>query len=188
MVPAAWACPGGPGGIHLLPPRAQEELKLTEEQKKQLIALEAETKAKLENILTPEQLEQMKHMRPQRGGGQGRPAGGTGQSGDSHQRPEGQRPPGHESGPGGMGNARGGPSGGIHLLPPRAQEELKLTEEQKKKLTSLEAETKAKLEKILTPEQLEQMKNMRPPGGQGGPGGGPGNPGAGNRPARPAGE
>ena len=50
---------------------------------------------------------------------------------DNNQRPEGQRPPGREGGPGGVGNARGGP-GGIHLLPPRAQEELKLTEEQKK--------------------------------------------------------
>jgi len=119
---------------------------------------------------------------------------------DNNQRPEGQRPPGREGGPGGVGNPRGGP-GGIHLLPPRAQEELKLTEEQKRQIAVLEAETKAKLEKILTPEQLEQLKQMRPPRGQGGPGGGgaggagqgrpaggPGNSGADNRPARPSGE
>ena len=86
-----------------------------------------------------------------------------------------------------MGDIRGVP-GGIHLLPPRAQEELKLSEEQKKQIAALEAETKAKLEKILTPEQLEQMKQMRPPGGPGGPGGEPGNSAAGKRPARPTGE
>jgi Spy/CpxP family protein refolding chaperone len=114
---------------------------------------------------------------------------------DNNQLPAGQRPPGREGGPGGVGNARGGP-GGIRLLPPRAQEELNLTDEQKKQIAALEAETKAKLEKILTPEQLEQLKNMRPPmrpGGQGGPGG-PGGPGgqrgpAGEgRPQRPPGE
>ena len=101
---------------------------------------------------------------------------------DNNQRPEGQRPPG----PGGVGNARGGP-GGIHLLPPRAQEELKLTEEQKKQIAALEAETKAKLEKILTPEQLEQLKNMRPPMRPGGQGGQGGPAGEGHRP-RPPGE
>lgn len=109
---------------------------------------------------------------------------------DSNQHPEGQRPPGREGDPGGVGNPRGGPGGGIHLLPPRVQEELKLTEAQKKQLAALEAETKAKLEKILTPEQLKQLKNTRPPGGdgQGRPAGGPGNSGAGNRPARPSAE
>lgn len=100
---------------------------------------------------------------------------------DNNQRPEGQRPSG------GVGNGRG--PGGIHLLPPRAQEELKLTEEQKKQIAVLEAETKAKLEKILTPEQLEQLKNMRPPMRPGGPGGS-GGPGGGdsNRPQRPKSE
>ena len=50
--------PGGRGGFHLLPPRAAEILKLTDDQKTQLAALEAETKAKLEKILTPEQMTQ----------------------------------------------------------------------------------------------------------------------------------
>ncbi len=102
---------------------------------------------------------------------------------DNNQRPEGQRPPGHEGGPGGPGGGpggeRGGPGGpggqgGFHLLPPRAMEQLNLTADQLKQVAALEAETKAKLEKILTPEQLKQLQQMRPPqrmGGPGGPGG-----------------
>src|ERR1035438_5928593 len=90
---------------------------------------------------------------------------------DSNQPPDGQRPPGREGGPGGPGG-----QGGFHLLPPRAQEHLNLTDDQKKQVAALEAEVKAKLEKILTPEQLDQLKQMRPPGRPGGPGGqgGPG--------------
>ena len=56
--------PGGQGGLHLLPPRAQEHLSLTAEQQKQVEALEAEVKTKIEKILTPEQLKQLKQMRP----------------------------------------------------------------------------------------------------------------------------
>ena len=92
---------GGPGGLHLLPPRAQEQLNLTDEQKTQIAALEAETKAKVEKILTPEQLQQLKQMRPpQRQGqgqgqgvqpGQGSPEGLGGQGGQD--RPP-QTPPG----------------------------------------------------------------------------------------------
>ncbi len=75
----------------------------------------------------------------------------------------------------------GGPVGprGFHLLPPRAEQRLNLTDDQKKQIAALEAETKAKLEKILTPDQMEKLKNMRPPMmGRGGPGmrGGPGGP------------
>src|ERR1022692_4124543 len=110
---------------------------------------------------------------------------------DSNQAPDGQRPTGREGGPGGPGG-RGGP-GGFHLLPPRAQEQLNLTDDQKKQVAALEAETKAKLEKILTPDQMQQLKNMRPPMRQGGPGGpqirggpggqgGPGGPDAGGPP------
>ncbi len=86
--------------------------------------------------------------------------------------PAGERPPGQQAGRGGAARDS------FHLLPPRALEQLKLTAEQQKQITALEAETKAKLEKILTPEQLQQMKQMRPPQGQGGMGragqGGPG--------------
>ena len=77
------------------------------------------------------------------------------------QDPAGQPPP-----PGGGP----GPGHGVHVLPPRAMEQLKLTADQQKQLADLEAEVKAKLEKILTPEQLEQLKQMKPPQHHGGPG------------------
>jgi len=102
------------------------------------------------------------------------------------QPPSGERPPGREGGPGGPGGR-----GGFHLLPPRAQEQLNLTADQQKQLAALEAEVKAKLEKILTPEQLKQLQQMRPPPrpggmGGGGPGRGQGGPGAEGQPQRPA--
>ena len=45
-----------------------------------------------------------------------------------------------ERGPGGAGHERGGPrgQGGFHLLPPRAAEQLKLTDEQQKQIAALE--------------------------------------------------
>jgi Spy/CpxP family protein refolding chaperone len=76
--------PGGRGGFHLLPPRAQEVLKLTADQKTQIAALEAETKSKLEKILTPAQMQQLKNMhppmRPDGQGGSQMRAGPAGQS------------------------------------------------------------------------------------------------------------
>ena len=63
------------------------------------------------------------------------------------------------------------PPGGPHLLPPRAAEQLNLTDDQKKQIADLEAEVKAKIEKILTPDQLKQLQEMRPPQHQGGKGG-----------------
>src|SRR5271165_6396161 len=94
---------------------------------------------------------------------------------DAPPPPDGQRPPGAESGP-------RGPRGGFHVLPPGAAERLNLTDDQKKQIAAVEADVKAKMEKILTPEQLAQLKKMRPPrpprfgggGPEGGPGGGPG--------------
>ena len=99
-----------------------------------------------------------------------------------------QQPPQHQGGPGGPGGRAG-----FHLLPPRAQEQLKLTDDQKAQIAALEAETKAKLEKILTPEQMTQLKNLRPPmrpDGQGGPQmrGGHGGPEGQDRPEPPPGE
>ena len=72
----------GPGGFHILPPHASEQLNLTADQQKQLKDLEVEVKAKIESILTPAQLEQLKQMRPPRpqsasGGGPGGPQSGS---------------------------------------------------------------------------------------------------------------
>jgi len=89
---------GGPGhgGFHVLPPHARELLKLTDDQQKQIAALEAEVKEKMEKILTPEQLEQLKKMRPPHPpGGHGGPGGGPdSQSGSS----SGDKPTGAPSG------------------------------------------------------------------------------------------
>jgi hypothetical protein len=103
---------------------------------------------------------------------------------DNNPPPDGQGPPPREGGPGGAGRP------GFHLLPPRAQEQLNLTADQQKQLAALEAEVKAKMEKILTPEQLQQLKKMRPPQGQGGPGGqgGPAMRGQGRGPGGPGGQ
>ena len=117
---------------------------------------------------------------------------------DSNQSPDAQRPPRREGSPGGPGGPGG--QGGFHLLPPRAMEQLNLTDDQKKQLADLEADVKAKVEKILTAEQLQQLKQMRPmmrpggpggagpDGGQGGPGGPPPGEGNGARPQRPQSE
>ena len=67
-----------------------------------------------------------------------------------------------------------GRPGGFHLLPPHAEDELNLGADQKTQLAALETETKAKLEKILTAQQMKQLEEMRPPpplqGDQGAPG------------------
>ncbi len=62
---------------------------------------------------------------------------------------------------------QGRPGGAFHLLPPMAREALDITKEQQKKLDELEASSKSKLEKILTPEQAKKLKDRRPPGGRG---------------------
>ena len=92
--------------------------------------------------------------------------------------PPGDRPPGFENGTNDISSQAGPPHrGGFHLLPPRAEEVLNLTADQRKQLAALEAETRAKLEKILTADQMKKLNQMRPPpprrfeGDDGGPGG-----------------
>lgn len=68
------------------------------------------------------------------------------------------------------------------ILPPPILDQLRLTDDQKKKFADLQKETDEKLEKLLTPEQREELKRMQQgppgfPGGPGGPGGFPGGPG-----------
>ena len=89
---------GGRGGFHLLPPPLVQQLKLTDDQKTQIAALEADTKAKLEKILTADQLAQLKNFRPpMRQGGQGGQGQGRGPGGDENGMPPGP-PPGEDGG------------------------------------------------------------------------------------------
>lgn len=93
-------------------------------------------------------------------------------------------------GPGGGPGGPGGPPRPGQILPPFLQEELQLTDEQKKQLEALQHEVDAKLATILTSEQKTQLKEMRErfgPRGRGprGPGfGGPGGPPPGEGPDR----
>jgi hypothetical protein len=75
---------------------------------------------------------------------------------------------------GGPPDRRGGPGGqsGFHLLPPLAQEQLNLTANEQRQLAALEAEVKARLGNILTPDQLQRLNQVQPPQRQGGPRGG----------------
>ena len=101
--PPAKGGPGGPkqgqGGFRLLPPPVLEKLNLTADQKKAVADLEAEVKGKLEKILTQEQMQQLKQMRPPRpqgGPGGGGPGGGgppKGGPGGGEGQPDRQRPP-----------------------------------------------------------------------------------------------
>jgi Spy/CpxP family protein refolding chaperone len=100
----------GPGGFHLLPRFVEDKLDLTDDQKKQIDELEKDTKAKLEKILTADQLKTLQETRPPRGPGGG-PGGGPG---------AGRRGPGGQGGgPGGDPAGPGGDQGGYQGRPPR---------------------------------------------------------------------
>jgi hypothetical protein len=84
-------------GPRVLPPGAREHLDLSDDQNKQLDALEAEVREKLEDILEPEQLERLGEMfrrgPGRRGPGFGGPPDGPPGS------PDGPRPPRPPRGP-----------------------------------------------------------------------------------------
>ncbi len=84
---------------------------------------------------------------------------GAGKSGKDDPPPQGEP----------KGEMRRGP--GLRILPPGAEEKLSLTADQQKQLADVEADEKAKLEKILTPEQWDALKQIRPPQARDGPGG-----------------
>ncbi len=106
---------------------------------------------------------------------------------------QGGTPPAGDDPTSAQSGSRNGPGGqagrGFHVLPPWAMQELDLSDAQKKQLAALETEVKAKVEKILTADQLRKMKQLRPPPRQGGPGMGgqrwggppPGGPGMGGQ-------
>jgi formylglycine-generating enzyme required for sulfatase activity/Spy/CpxP family protein refolding chaperone len=84
-----------------------------------------------------------------------------------------------QRGPGGGGPGGPGGGGSLNMIPRDAMEKMNLTEDQSNQIAELQKEAKAKLDKILTPEQRKTLDESRPPrpngqggGGQGGPGGG----------------
>jgi len=107
------------------------------------------------------------------GSGRGGPGGPGGGRGGFDGPPGGfDGPP--DGGPGGQGRGRGGPPPQPgQVLPGRVQDDLNLSEDQKKQIVELQKEVDGKLAKILTAEQMGQLKQMRGrgPGGRGGPGG-----------------
>lgn len=107
------------------------------------------------------------------------------------QPPEGGPPRGRggPQGKGPMGKGQPGGRGRFQLgsvIPPQMVEELELSPAQSKEIASIEKEVKAKLEKILTKDQLEKL-NRPPMGGPGGPGGGFGQRGRGGPGGPPGG-
>lgn len=76
-------------GPHLLPPNAEQLLKLSDDQKQQLKKLEEEVRTKIKGILTPEQLSQLKQMHPHHPEGKGA-GGGKGQGGEDNDKQSAQ--------------------------------------------------------------------------------------------------
>ena len=62
--------------VHVLPPGASDRLNLSPDQAKAVAALEAQTTAALQTILTADQLAQLQQMHPGRGPRPGGPNGG----------------------------------------------------------------------------------------------------------------
>ncbi len=81
---------GRPRVGHVLPPFVSDELDLTPRQQKQIAEVEKEVKAKLESILTPDQLRQARQILA-RG-----PRGPGGRMGPGRGRPPGGRPPAND--------------------------------------------------------------------------------------------
>ena len=153
--------PPGRSG-QLMTSSVQSRLKLTDEQKKELAALEKDVGEKVDKVLTEPQKKQLK----------GNPfMGGP--------------PPG-----GAVPVVAGGPTPPGKILTPQQQDALKLTSEQKKQLEVIQKGVDAMLDQLLTEEQRKQLKGMQPgqimtvggPGGPGPRGPGPGGPPPGGAP------
>ncbi|HEV3339406.1 MAG TPA: aryl-sulfate sulfotransferase [Pirellulales bacterium] len=144
--------PPSPGGFgasfqvgQLVGGADQQRLKLSDEQKKELAALQKEVDDKLDTILSEAQRKQSK--------------GGFAFGG------------GPPPGAGGPGGGPAGPPKPGQLLPPPVRDPLKLTEEQKKQLDAFQAEADERLAKLLSDEQRKQWQEARgvsslPPPGQ----------------------
>jgi Arylsulfotransferase (ASST) len=147
-----WPRDAGPGGFggpekpgQLMTPSEQDRLKLSEEQKKDLAALQKTVDSRFDIVLTAVQRKQIKSVFAPDG-------------------PGGNAPP---------GNAGASQPG--KLFSSTQQDTLKLSPAQRKRLEDIQKDIDAKLETLLTEEQKKQLQAMRqtaPGGGRGGPPGG----------------
>ena len=154
--------PFGPGGMRpgeLLPPFLQDMLQLTEQQKSSLAELQEEVDAKVEELLTQEQREQLERpRRPERfGGPPGRRA--------SNDRRDDGKASRDRRGPGGFG--RPGAFRGFtpprpgEVIPSMLVESLDLSRKQSADLAKLQKEVDSQLAKILTRSQRAKLKEMQ---------------------------
>ena len=121
----------------------QSRLKLTDDQKKDMIALQKAIDGRFDRVLTAAQQKQLKSVFAPYG------------------------PP-----PGGPGPRPGDPQQPGQIFSLAQQETLKLSAGQKKRLEEIQKELEAKLETVLTEDQKNQLQAMqRRPAGGGGPGG-----------------
>jgi hypothetical protein len=127
---------GGYGGFsrpgQVMTGGEQNRLKLTDEQKKDLTALQKVVDGRFENVLTEAQRKQLKSVFAPQGA-----------------------PPGITGGP----NAAGPQPGKI--LSTQQQVTLKLSAEQKKRLAEIQKEIDARLDTLLTADQQKQLQTMR---------------------------
>jgi Arylsulfotransferase (ASST) len=110
----------------------QNRLKLTDEQKKDIVALQKAVDGRFDNVLTPAQKKQLKSVFAAGGPLQGNPGVVI----------------------------VGGPQPG-KILTPAQQDTLKLSPEQKIRMTEIQKEVDAKLETLLTEDQKQQLQAMR---------------------------
>jgi Spy/CpxP family protein refolding chaperone len=128
----------------------QNRLKLTEEQKKKLAALQKDVDQKFDKVLTPAQKKQLQTASTMGGPGPGIP------------------PPisnflsriKNAFVPGGSSPAPGASEPG-KILSPAQQDTLKLSPDQRKRLAEIQKETDAKLDKLLTQDQKKQLVLMQ---------------------------
>jgi Spy/CpxP family protein refolding chaperone len=133
-----------PGGVgpgaragQILQSAEQNRLKLSDDQKKELAALQKDVDGKIEKVMSDEQKKRLK-------GGfafGGPPPGGPGLGGP------------------------GGPLQPGQLMPAFLQDALKLTDEQKKQLIAFQKDADGKLTQLLTSEQQKQFKEPQGFGG-----------------------
>jgi len=122
--------PHSPGLVMTSP--EQNRLRLTDDQKKDLVALQKAVDTRFDKVLTEAQRKQIKSVFAPSGPGQGNPAAGN---------PSGPQPG--------------------RILSPAQQDTLKLSPEQRKRMEEIQKEIDAKLETLLTEEQKRQLQGMR---------------------------